>query len=108
MNPQVMWYDPSVWKSNPTSAYLNNTGGQTVNKFSGLGKFASYDPATETSIQAPESMNAFRMMEIDRDPVRRDFTESLYNRHNRSWEKELADAVRMAPMGSATSYVRSG
>lgn len=108
MNPQVIWYDPGVWAKNPTTAYLNNAGGQTQNKFSGLGKFASYDPATQTDIQAPEKMNAFRMMEIDRDPVRRDFTESLYNRHGRSWEKELADSIRMAPMGSATSYVRSG
>ena len=106
--PQVIWYDPGVWKTNPTLAYLNNMQGQTTNKFSGLGKFGSYDPATETSIQAPETMNAFNMMEIDRDPVRRDFTESLYNRHNRSWEKELADSIRMAPMGNASTYVRNG
>jgi len=105
--PQVIWYDPAVWKNNPTTAYLNNMPGQSINKFSGLGKFSSYDPATETTIQAPEAMNAFNMMEIDRDPVRRDFTESLYNRHNRSWEKELADSIRMAPMGNASTYVRN-
>lgn len=108
MNPQVIWYDPGVWKSNPTLAYVNNTGGQSINKFSGLGKFSSYDPATETTLQAPEKMNAYTLMQIDQDPVRRDFTESVYNRHNRSWEKELADAIRAAPMGNATSYVRNG
>jgi len=52
-------------------------------------------------------MNAFNMMEIDRDPVRKDFTESVYNRHARSWDKELADAIRMAPMGNASTYVRN-
>ena len=108
MNPQVIWYDPGVWKSNPTLAYVNNEGGQSINKFSGLGKFSSYDPATETTLQAPEKMNAYTLMQIDQDPVRRDFTESVYNRHNRSWEKELADAIRAAPMGNATSYVRNG
>ncbi len=105
--PQVIWYDPGVWKTNPTMAYLNNMQGQTTNKFSGLGKFGSYDPATETTIQSPESMNAFNMMEIDRDPVRRDFMESVYNRHGRSWEKERDDAIRMAPMGNASTYVRN-
>jgi hypothetical protein len=106
--PQVIWYDPAVWKNNPTSAYLNNTGGQSINKFSSLGKFGSYDPATETTIQSPETMNAFNMMEIDRDPVRRDFMESLYDRHGRNWEKEREDAIRMAPMGNASTYVRNG
>lgn len=106
--PQVMWYDPGVWAKNPTGAFLNNTQGQTTNKFSGLGKFSSYDPATETHIQAPEKMNAFTMMEIDRDPVRKDFIESVYDRHTRSWDKEFADAIRMAPMGNASSYVRTG
>jgi len=105
--PQVIWYDPAVWKNNPTTAYLNNAGGQSINKFSGLGRFSSYDPATETTLQAPEKMNAFNMMEIDRDPVRKDFTESVYNRHARSWDKELADAIRMAPMGNASTYVRN-
>jgi len=105
--PQVIWYDPGVWKTNPTLAYLNNAQGQSINKFSGLGKFGSYDPATETTIQSPETMNAFNMMQIDQDPVRKDFTESLYNRHNRSWDKELADAIRMAPMGNASAYVRN-
>lgn len=105
--PQVIWYDPAVWKNNPTTAYLNNVPGQSINKFSGLGKFSSYDPATETTLQAPERMNAFNMMEIDRDPVRRDFTESLYARHGRNWEKERDDAIRMAPMGNASTYVRN-
>lgn len=105
--PQVIWYDPSVWRDNPTTAYLNNAGGQSINKFSSLGKFSSYDPATETTLQAPEKMNAFNMMEIDRDPVRKDFTESLYDRHGRNWEKEYADAIRMAPMGNASTYVRN-
>ena len=105
--PQVIWYDPSVWRDNPTTAYLNNAGGQSINRFSGLGKFSSYDPATETTLQAPEKMNAFNMMEIDRDPVRKDFTESLYDRHGRNWEKEYADAIRMAPMGNASTYVRN-
>jgi len=108
MNPQVMWYDPGVWSKNPTLAYLNNTGAQSINQFSGLGRFSSYDPATETHLQAPEMMNAFSMMEIDRDPVRNPFTKSIYNRHNRNWDKELADAIRSAPMGNATQYVRSG
>jgi len=110
MNPQVMWYDSGVWASNPTLAQLNNAqvAGQQTNPFSGLGKFSSYDPATGTTLQAPEKMNAFTMKQIDQDPVRKDFTESVYDRHNRSWDKEYADAIRMAPMGSATSYVRSG
>ena len=106
VNPQVIWYGGDTWKNLPLLEQINNT--QKVNPFSRLGSRSSYDPATETTLQAPEKMNAFSLMQVDRDPVDRDLAESIYNRHGRSWEKEYADAVRAAPMGNATRYVKTG
>jgi hypothetical protein len=104
--PQVIWYDGDVWKDLPSLNALNNT--QQINPFSRLGSRSSYDPATETTIQAPEKMNAFTMMQIDRDPQQLDVMNSIYDRHGRNWEKEYADAIRAAPMGNATRYVKTG
>lgn len=105
-NPQVMWYDKDAWAANPTLKYLN--GQWSENMFRTPSSRASYDPATGTTIQSAGSMNAGNMMDIDRDPVRRGMTESLLTRHNRSYEKELADAIANAPMGSASRYVKTG
>jgi len=105
-NPQVMWYDKDAWAANPTLKYLN--GQWSENMFRTPSSRASYDPATGTTIQSAGSMNAGNMMDIDRDSVRRGMTESLLTRHNRSYEKELADAIANAPMGSASRYVKTG
>ena len=104
--PQVIQYGGDVWKNLPVLKYLNGQWSQ--NQFMTPSGRASYDPATETALQAPGSFNAKNLMDIDRDPVARTTSESIFTRHNRSYEKELADAIANAPMGNASRYVRTG
>lgn len=105
MNPQVIWYDKDVWAKNPTLKYLNNDW--TENAFMTPTSRASFDPATGTTIQAAGSINAKNWQDINNDPVRRAAMQSLYSRHNRSWEKEGIDAITNSPTGNASAYSKT-